>query len=110
MELDERTKREDAHNARLREVLEGAIAFYHAVLTKLEDRARPRCDYLRGRGFTDETIDEAPAGLGAGRLGPARRASWPRKRQVDAAGAARGAASPARASAAAACTTASASA
>src|SRR5919201_934819 len=33
VEIDERTKREDAHRARLREVLETAIAFYHQVLT-----------------------------------------------------------------------------
>jgi len=55
VELDERTKREDAHNARLRTVLEGAIAFYHAVLTGSKTGA-PALDYLRGRGFTDETI------------------------------------------------------
>ncbi len=66
VELDERTKREDAHNARLRTVLEGAIAFYHAVLTGSKTGA-PALDYLRGRGFTDETIAKhqlgwAPAG------------------------------------------------
>ena len=33
VELDERTSREDAHKKRLRDVLESAIAFYHAVLT-----------------------------------------------------------------------------
>ena len=33
VEIDERTKREDARKARLREVLDTAIAFYHAVLT-----------------------------------------------------------------------------
>ncbi len=33
VEIDERTKREDAHKARLRDVLDSAIAFYHAVLT-----------------------------------------------------------------------------
>ncbi len=36
VEIDERTKREDARKARLREVLDAAIAFYHAVLTALE--------------------------------------------------------------------------
>ena len=66
VELDERTKREDAHNARLREVLEGAIAFYHAVLTSSRT-GEPALAYLRGRGFTDETIEKhqlgwAPAG------------------------------------------------
>ena len=33
VEIDERTKREDARKARLRGVLDTAIAFYHAVLT-----------------------------------------------------------------------------
>src|SRR4029453_9907053 len=33
VEIDERTRREDAHKARLRQVLDHAIAFYHAVLT-----------------------------------------------------------------------------
>jgi len=33
VEIDERTKREDVHKARLRSVLDSAIAFYHAVLT-----------------------------------------------------------------------------
>ncbi|HET9520558.1 MAG TPA: CHC2 zinc finger domain-containing protein, partial [Candidatus Limnocylindrales bacterium] len=33
IELDERTTREEAHKKRLRDVLESAIAFYHAVLT-----------------------------------------------------------------------------
>jgi DNA primase len=66
VELDERTKREDAHNARLREVLEGAIAFYHAVLVGSKT-GEPALAYLRGRGFTDETIAKhqlgwAPAG------------------------------------------------
>src|SRR4051795_6514599 len=32
-ELDERARRDDVRKARMREVLEGAIAFYHAVLT-----------------------------------------------------------------------------
>src|SRR5688500_14580457 len=34
VELDERTRRDDVRKARLREVMEGAIAFYHAVLTR----------------------------------------------------------------------------
>src|SRR3954469_11361037 len=66
VELDERTKREDARNARLRDVMEAAVAFYHAVLL----RSRPgeaALAYLRDRGFTDETIEKhqlgwAPAG------------------------------------------------
>ena len=65
VELDERTKREDAHNARLRTVLEGAIAFYHAVLTGSKTGA-PALDYLRGRGFTDETIAKHQLGWAPG--------------------------------------------
>ena len=55
VELDERTTREDAHKKRLRDVLESAIAFYHAVLTARR-RGEAALDYLRGRGFTDDTI------------------------------------------------------
>jgi DNA primase len=65
VELDERTKREDAHNARLRTVLEGAIAFYHAVLTGSRTGA-PALDYLHGRGFTDETIERHQLGWAPG--------------------------------------------
>jgi DNA primase len=66
VEVDERTKREDARNARLREVMEAAIAFYHAVLTKSK-AGEAALAYLRGRGFTDATIEKyqlgwAPAG------------------------------------------------
>ena len=53
--LDERSRAEDAKRARLREVLEGAISFYHAILTSHE-LGKPALDYLHGRGFTDETI------------------------------------------------------
>jgi DNA primase catalytic core len=56
VEIDERTKREDAHRARLRDVLETAIAFYHQVLTSTTQGA-PALDYLRGRGFSDATIE-----------------------------------------------------
>jgi DNA primase catalytic core len=56
VEIDERTKREDAHRARLRDVLETAIAFYHQVLTST-NLGKPALDYLRGRGFTDATIE-----------------------------------------------------
>jgi len=55
VELDERTSREDARKARLRSVLESAIAFYHAVLTGSKT-GQAALDYLRGRGFTDATI------------------------------------------------------
>ena len=53
--LDERSRAEDAKRARLREVLEGAISFYHAILTSHE-LGKPALNYLHGRGFTDETI------------------------------------------------------
>jgi DNA primase len=56
VEIDERTKREDAHRARLRDVLETAIAFYHQVLTSTS-LGKPALDYLRGRGFSDATIE-----------------------------------------------------
>jgi DNA primase len=55
VELDERTRRDDARKSRLREVLEASIAFYHAVLTASKP-GQAALDYLRGRGFTDETI------------------------------------------------------
>ena len=55
VEIDERTKHEDAHEARLRDVLDSAIAFYHAVLTS-SNAGKPALDYLHARGFTDETI------------------------------------------------------
>jgi DNA primase catalytic core len=56
VEIDERTKREDAHRARLRDVMETAIAFYHQVLTST-NMGKPALDYLKGRGFSDETIE-----------------------------------------------------
>src|SRR6478609_500587 len=56
VEIDERTQREDAHKARLRTVLDSAIAFYHAVLTA-SNAGKPALDYLRARGFTDDTIE-----------------------------------------------------
>src|SRR3954470_21230805 len=66
VEIDERTKRDDAHKARLRTVLDSAIAFYHAVLTG-STAGKRALDYLHGRGFSDETITThqigwAPAG------------------------------------------------
>jgi DNA primase len=66
VEIDERTKREDQRRARLRGVLDTAIAFYHAVLTNSK-AGEPALAYLRGRGFTDQTIETfqlgwAPAG------------------------------------------------
>ena len=65
VELDERTSREDAHKKRLRDVLESAIAFYHAVLTGSKTGV-PALDYLRGRGFTDETIAKFQLGYAPG--------------------------------------------
>ncbi len=62
VEIDERTSREDAHRKRLHEVLDTAFAFYHAVLVGSETGAAA-LDYLRGRGFTDETIERAQLGF-----------------------------------------------
>ena len=56
VEIDERTKHEDAHRARLRGVLDSAIAFYHAVLAS-SNAGKPALDYLHARGFTDATIE-----------------------------------------------------
>jgi len=56
VEIDERTKREDAHRARLRGVLDSAIAFYHAVLTA-STAGETALAYLHARGFTDQTIE-----------------------------------------------------
>jgi DNA primase len=65
IELDERTSRDEAHKKRLRDVLESAIAFYHAVLTGSKPGAEA-LDYLRGRGFTDETIAKHQLGYAPG--------------------------------------------
>ena len=61
IEIDERTSRDDAHKARLREVLENAIAFYHVVLTQSKLGA-PALEYLHARGFTDDTIEKFQLG------------------------------------------------
>lgn len=65
VEIDERTKREDAHKARLRQVLDSAIAFYHAVLTSSKTGAAA-LDYLHGRGFSDEIISAHQVGWAPG--------------------------------------------
>src|SRR5260221_6764595 len=65
VEIDERTKHEDAHRARLRQVLDHAIAFYHAVLTA-SNAGKPALDYLQARGFTDETISTYQLGWAPG--------------------------------------------
>jgi DNA primase len=65
VEIDERTKREDARNARLREVMEAAVAFYHAVLMNSRQGA-PALEYLRSRGFSDEVIEKHQLGWAPG--------------------------------------------
>ena len=65
VELDERTKAEDQRNARLRDVMESAIAFYHAVLMKSK-AGEAALAYLRGRGFTDATIEKQQLGWAPG--------------------------------------------
>src|SRR4051794_17482169 len=65
VELDERTSREDARKARLRDVTESAIAFYHAVLTGSKT-GQTALDYLRGRGFSDGTIATYQLGYAPG--------------------------------------------
>ena len=65
VEIDERTTREDARKARLRDVMESTIAFYHAVLTGSKT-GQPALDYLRGRGFTDATIATYQLGYAPG--------------------------------------------
>lgn len=59
--LDDRSRAEDARRNRLREVLEGAISFYHAILTSHE-LGKSALDYLHARGFTDETIESQRLG------------------------------------------------
>src|SRR6476659_413291 len=61
VEIDEHTRRDDARRARLREALEAAIAFYHSVLTG-QRLGQPALEYLRGRGFSDETITKYQLG------------------------------------------------
>jgi DNA primase len=61
VEIDERTSREDARRRHLHVVVESAISFYHAVLTKSPAGERA-LGYLRERGFSDETIEWANLG------------------------------------------------
>src|SRR6188474_877741 len=65
VEIDERTKREDVHKARLRSVLDSAIAFYHAVLTN-SAAGKTALEYLQGRGFSDTTIEAYQLGWAPG--------------------------------------------
>jgi DNA primase len=62
IELDERTTREDARRARLSQLLESAVAWYHAVLTSSKT-GQPALDYLHQRGFTDQTIETFQLGF-----------------------------------------------
>jgi DNA primase len=55
VEISEKTTREDARRKRLRDALDAAVAFYHRVLTESR-HGQPALDYMRGRGFTDETL------------------------------------------------------
>jgi DNA primase len=80
VEIDERTTREDARKARLRDVLESAIAFYHAVLTGSRT-GQAALDYLRGRGFSDETIQKHQLGYAPGGWDTLAR-QLARKRQI----------------------------
>ena len=66
--------REDARRKRLRDALEAAIAFYHRVLTE-SHHGQPALDYMRGRGFTDETLAAHQIGYRRGRVGHAWRAA-----------------------------------
>ncbi len=61
VEIDERTSREDARRRHLHDVVESAISFYHAVLTKSTTGERALA-YLRERGFSDDTIEWANLG------------------------------------------------
>ena len=66
VEIDERTKREDAHHARLREVHGGGDRLLPRGAAHSKP-GEPALAYLRGRGFTDDTIEQhqlgwAPAG------------------------------------------------
>ena len=65
VEIDERTKREDARKARLRKVLDHAIAFYHAVLTSSKTGAAA-LEYVHGRGITDASIETFQLGWAPG--------------------------------------------
>ncbi|MEX2548335.1 MAG: DNA primase [Chloroflexota bacterium] len=55
VEISEKSSREDARRKRLRDALDAAIAFYHRILTESR-HGQPALEYMRGRGFTDETL------------------------------------------------------
>jgi DNA primase len=61
VELSERTAREDRHKRRLREALEGAIAWYREVLLQAHQAERARA-YLEERNFSPETLERFAIG------------------------------------------------
>ena len=61
VELSERTAKEDRHKRRLREALEGAIAWYREVLLQAHQAEKARA-YLEERGFTPETLERFAIG------------------------------------------------
>ena len=62
VEIDERTKREDARKARLRQVLDHAIAFYHAVLTSSKTGRPPSSTSTAGASPTPRSRPSSSAG------------------------------------------------
>ena len=62
VEIDERTKREDMHRARLREVMETAIAFYHQVLTATSQASRRSSTSTAGASRTRRSRPPSSAG------------------------------------------------
>ena len=84
VELDERTSPRRRPQGAPPRGDRGAIAFYHAVLTGSK-AGEPALDYLRGRGFTDETIAKyqlgwAPGGWDTMTRQLAEQARCPRRR------------------------------
>jgi DNA primase len=61
VELSAQSAREDRRRRRLREALEAAISWHREVLLRTPQGERAR-DYLRERGFTDETLDRFSIG------------------------------------------------
>src|SRR5918996_843055 len=61
IELSERTAREDRRKRRLREALEGAIAWYREVLLQAHQAERARA-YLEERGLSAETLERFAIG------------------------------------------------
>ncbi|HUR16220.1 MAG TPA: DNA primase [Candidatus Limnocylindrales bacterium] len=62
VEISERTSRDDARRKRLRDALDAAIAFYHRTLTESR-HGQPALDYMRTRGFTEETLSNHQIGF-----------------------------------------------